>query len=540
MEQPKTRHAHARELLLLVSWFLPLLMGAASKGQASADSAPQDVSGTVLDGVSNQPISRALVRLGSRATFTDAEGHFSFAAADPSALNISAVKPGYTFAQNYNDPNELTLRAEALAAPIQLRLYPEAIVKGTVLDADGHPIPDVSIEGRRSLVDEGGRRWVTAAITRSNAHGQFRLPLRAGEYCLETGFARSASDEAILPAVIPQPSSGGVEALEVHSGDQLNLDLHPATVPLLEVTARVENAAVREMNLLTAIAANGTTFPVPFTQVEAAGGTAEIKLRFPAGTYTLQARRHNFGADGLDQAVISVNAAQAQPIPVTLHFVPVSSIPVEVRVDDDAASAASSSGQALTVPNARALGLSLEPSGSSPSLHSEPLRLTQNADGTTSFAAPAGTYRLRARPGHAWYIRAATFGGTDLLSHDLVAASAAGATPIQVVVSNQTASLHGLVTLDGKPAACWLYLLPSSPSATPFYTLRSAVDGSFIDAYLPPGSYRAIAFETRHTLDPDDPRSLAAYASHFGAVTIQPGDQSNLTLEAVPTSELSR
>jgi len=513
---------------LIRSILLASIAGWFFAGVAQTPDTPQTVSGSVLDAVSGQPVFRALVRLGSRAVLTDSEGHFSFANADPSALNITAIKPGYFFAEGLNEPTEISLNPGTLADPVQLRLYPEAIVKGSVSDQNGAPLANVSIEAYRNLSEGAGRRWVPVAATHSDSHGNYRIPLRTGDYRIESGYFRTSPASAVLPTVEPEGESS-TGALHVRSGDDLTLDLHPSVAPLYEVDARTDTS-LREVNALNAILSNGTSFPVSFTQT----GSSSFRASLPPGSYLLEALHRNFGANAVDEAGISLSPAQHQPIPLTLHFTPAASIPIAIAIDDASVSAATAAGQTLVTPNARELGLELEPDGAG----SELIRSRARGNSETSFSAPPGTYRLRAQPGRPWYVVSATFGGQDVLAHDLQLAAGAGSTPLQIVVSNQTATLQGTVTLDGKPASCWIYLIATGASAAPILTLHSGQDGTFNFQWLPPGSYQAVAFPQRMALDASDPNLLAPYATRLGSVTAKVQTAASLSLEAVPESEL--
>jgi hypothetical protein len=135
-------------------------------------------------------------------------------------------------------------------------------------------------------------------------------------------------------------------------------------------------------------------------------------------------------------------------------------------------------------------------------------------------------------------VKSISYGDADLLDQDMVVGPGAGGTPIRVAVSNQTGGLQGTVTLNGVPAACWVYLIPSFPSATPFIAVRSGSNGVYSETYLPPGNYQVIAFEHRHSADYHDPEALAAYTTHIRSVTVNEGDKSTLDLDAVTTEEL--
>ena len=135
-------------------------------------------------------------------------------------------------------------------------------------------------------------------------------------------------------------------------------------------------------------------------------------------------------------------------------------------------------------------------------------------------------------------MKSASYGDADLLDHDLVVGSGAGGAPILVTVSNQSGSLQGTTSLDGAPAACWVYLIPTFPSAFPFIVLRSGLNGGYTESYLPPGTYEAIAFEHRHSANFRDPETLAAYTTHVRSVTVNEGDKPTLDLDAVTTAEV--
>ena len=44
--------------------------------------------------------------------------------------------------------------------PLVVRLYPEALITGTVIGPDGEPLPHISVVARRSSFDESGHRWL--------------------------------------------------------------------------------------------------------------------------------------------------------------------------------------------------------------------------------------------------------------------------------------------------------------------------------------------------------------------------------------------
>jgi hypothetical protein len=491
-----------------------------------AQSVPETVSGNVVDATSGLPVFRALVRLAGqaapRAVLTDSSGHFSFPEVDPSQVTLTAMKPGYHAARNPNEPTQLHLKPEDAANPVTLRLYPEALITGTILGPDGEPLPQISVEAFRAIDDDLGRHWITNAVTRSNAHGQFRIPVIAGDYRVQTELSRELGSSAVMPTAQPNGTSG----IWLEPGEQRDLEIHPLLTPLPAVSGRM-NMPVDEIGGLIGILPDGTSFPASLTPT----GIFTFTAKLPAGSYVLQARRRGFGEEGLHQAAVTLYPSTKQPLTLNLQFVPVASIPVEIALDDAAVTAATAAGQTLTPPGARTLALALEPTSLLPLSDAQYLRTSfHRGDAGITFNVPPGTYRLRAQRNYGWYLTSALYGGTDILGHELTVAAGSGSTPIQVTVSNRMATVTGSVTLNGAPAACWVYLVATTPAATPVLTLRSGDDGTFTQS-IPPGSYRAVAFANRHTPDPD---GLVRSAPNAPTVNTVASEKASVSLEAVP------
>jgi hypothetical protein len=261
-----------------------------------------------------------------------------------------------------------------------------------------------------------------------------------------------------------------------------------------------------------------------------AGG--ETKIQLPPGTYTLTAQRNNPGIP--EQAETTVTVPDHDISGVVLQFVPIPSIPIELILDSAATS--DNSSQPPTLPQ---LGLVLESDQPDPERGDSSLHPTTQRDQSFVFTAPQGSYHLQGRNTGTWYVKSATYGDADLLRQELVVVPGAAGTPIRVVVSNLTGSLQGTVNLNGNPAACWVYLIPTGLNAQSVMSLRSNNAGSYTAAHLPPGSYQAIAFERRHSANYRDPASLAPFGSHVHSVTVNAGDKPTLNLEAVPVAEVA-
>lgn len=499
---------------------------------SSADTAvaATTVSGQVLNASTEMPVARALVRLGGRAMLTDHEGKFEFDQYSGTGGMLQVIKPGYYFSLDSPGVGGMNVQPSQLAAPLQLRLYPEALLTGTLTSPDGDPLATVPISALRLVFSDDGSSWVPTAQTFTNAHGDFRLPVAAGEYRLETQYtALRNSDNVVLPEMAPDNTSSDVsDVIRIQSGVQQHFDLQPFVGRPHTVKATFDTGSRAGFARIIARATNGPSFPIAAAR-SGEGGAYRIEL--PNGTYTLTATTNN--RDELEQAQTSVTVADRDISGVVFHFMPLPSIPVVLAVDSSAAS--DETAPAPTLPQ---LGLALENVQPDSDQRVSTIRLSSQRDGSFAFAAAPGSYRLESIANTGWYVRSASYGDSDILQQDIVVAADSGGVPIHVTVSNDTGSLQGGVTLHGQPASCWIYLIATTPSAKPVISLRSNAEGGYSSKNLPPGSYQAVAFESRHHANYSDPASLSPYSTHVGSVTIGPGDNATLNLDAVSDAEI--
>ena len=506
-----------------------------SPGGTSASSTviPSTVLGQVINATTGAPVPRALVRLNNRAVLTDHEGKFRFDQNTASSANVLVTKPGFSATTEMQEGGNLYLQGAQLGAPLELRLYPEALLTGTVLGPDGAPLPRISVSALRSFYDETGHRWVTVGQDQTDSHGNFRLPEPAGEYRLETRYTPMdrTTGEAVLPVSVPAESSSSTsQVIKVHAGEELHFELRPAVSPTHTVTTTVgQSSAGREFMRISARSSSGSSLQL---NAQMTGEPGEMKIQLPQGSYTLTARRGT--PESPEQAETTLTVPDHDLSGVVLEFAPVPSIPVELIVDSSVTS--DNKDQPPTVPQ---LGLALQGDQPDPDRGDSTLRPMVRRDQSFVFTAPPGSYRLQSRSMGVWYIKSASYGDADLLQHELAVVPGAAGTSIRVVVSNQTGSLQGTVSLGGSAGACWVYLIPTGGNtAQPVIALRSNSSGSYTAAHVPPGGYQAIAFERRHSANYRDPASLAPYSSYVHSVTVNAGDKPTLNLDAVPVAEV--
>jgi len=502
-----------------------------ASGSSSPASGLITVSGIVISATNGQPVSRALVRLNERAILTDHEGKFEFdqfAATNTATLQVT--KPGYYSSSEGDVASTTVLRADQMASSVAVRLYPEAVLTGTVSTADGVPLPQVLVSAQRSAYNDNGHQWMQLATSITNSRGEFRLPVPPGDYRIETGFSPRIREagKAMLPLIVPPVSSSIASGtIHVRGGTEERFDIHPVVTQAYPVTIHVESTMERAFPTLSARSSDGTILPVNMARGSPDG---DMRIELPSGTYTLMANQNMGDASAYGETSVTVTDRPATGVVLRMATVP--AIPVELIAE-----AGSTSDKAP--PTVQQLGLIIE------SLQESPLRPggystgpVMSRDREAYIHAPPGIYHFQTRNTGQWYVKSATYGATDLLQQDLMIALGSGSSPIVVTVSNQTGSLHGTATLNGNPASLWVYLIPTGPSATAVYTARSGADGSFDLPYMPPGSYQTIAFESKHSANFRDSKALTAYSTYMHSVTITAGNKTSADIMAVPSTEL--
>jgi hypothetical protein len=455
---------------------------------------------------------------------TDHEGKFEF---DHFVLSGSGVvevrKPGFYFGATIGGTTTILFH-DQMTSPVVLRLYPEALMTGTITAPDGSPLPRIVVSAMRSVYNESGHMWFPMGHSLTNSRGEFRMTVPAGDYRIETNFSPllPGSADAVLPVTLP-PTPDSL--IHMSSGSQEKFELHPIVSRTYSVGVRIDLPQERGNPSLLARASDGSMFSV---RVLRGANNGEVHVALPSGTFTLIASLNRGGDMEYGEANITVTDHDLSGVVLRLASVP--SIPVQMIVDPGSTSDKAPS-------TAQQLGVMLQNmQGPRIGMSSFFVRV-QNQE--ASFHPTPGVYRFIARSYGQWFIKSATYGTTDILKENMtVTWGGAASAPIFVTISNKTGGLQGTVQLEGAAAAAWLYAIPIGPSAVPVYTGHCNANGSFNFPSLPPGGYKLVAFEDRYWTNYMDPESLRPYAPYVHNVTITAGENATANLEAVPNAEI--
>src|SRR5260370_28756406 len=196
--------------ILFLFFFLAFACLRAPRSSAQSASGNTDtIRGMVINSVTREPISRALVFSPDNrfATLTNSEGRFEFTLpkADPapeggsdSNSPITSRQPGVSnrpymlmgrkpgFVPDTNNRGQ-NMQNEETLQDLTLALIPESLIAGTVTLPTSEAPDAITLQIFRRQVQDGRAHWVPAGNAQSTSDGQFRFAdLPAGTYKLLT------------------------------------------------------------------------------------------------------------------------------------------------------------------------------------------------------------------------------------------------------------------------------------------------------------------------------------------------------------------
>jgi protocatechuate 3,4-dioxygenase beta subunit len=198
-------------------------------GSLSAFQATGSIEGQVLNLATGAPLKRASVRLsaiGRRAPAgpgnplagpqqamreTDDQGRFSFANLDAGRYYLSAERQGF-LRQNYggrkynNSGTPIVLAAEQRMNGLVLKMSPQSVIAGKVLDEDGEPVASLQVRAFKMGYRGGKKQWVQAGNGQTSDIGEYRIPaLEPGRYLVATNQSNRLLNMTQTPGNAPLP-----------------------------------------------------------------------------------------------------------------------------------------------------------------------------------------------------------------------------------------------------------------------------------------------------------------------------------------------
>lgn len=509
------------------------------------DSATFELHGAVINAVTGQPVSGALVQLnGERPQFSGSEGTFAFSDVVRGQYMVTARKPGFftrAEATRGNDWSD-SLTTVPYEGDVTVKMFPEAIIYGEVKNEAGDPVEGITVGVQRWETTNGRRRLQPNGESSTDDEGNFRISeltpgtyyivfenSRGGTLIFSTARARSARRR-------PQDGGFGLQyypgvadvasatPISVRAGAQFHISQILTPLRLFQIAGAVPMAYLDgsfNINVFNSSGANVDNL----TRIDPKTGEFRI-AGIPAGNYLLAANIWRPAADDNENRSrpltawlqISVNSDISG---LVLPFGNSVSIPIQIQ--DETSGVNSSGPHRVYVEMSSKDFPQLSRGAQAPRIQND----DENA-GRIENLAPS-TYSVEAHSQFPGYVADLRCGSVDLLREDLTVAAGASLPDIEVTVRDDGAELDGTITQNGQPASGNVIIYSQA------YPKRSilipASQGSFSAVNLPPGSYQVVAVKDASDLEFTNPAALQQYLTHATSVTLGPRDKSAVQLE---------
>jgi hypothetical protein len=467
-----------------------------------------------------------------QSVITGDDGRFEFHV-PAGKFSLGGAKRGFISA-GYNQHDEystaIVTGADLDTENLVLRLAPNAVLTGRVLDEFGEPVRNAQIMVYRRQRAEGIGRTSLFRTAMTDDQGRYEVtPLDEGTYFISAkaspwyavhptsnaeGAPKSpAQVDASLDVVYPTTFYGdateveGAAPVAVHGGDRLEVDIHLNPVPALHLLVRLpEDLADRGIVLpqLEKQVFDGTEHENAVNIQNIAPGVIEMAGVAP-GRYSVRMP----GSNG--------NMKE----------------PTEVNIE---------SGGELDVSSGRStsqIKLAVQIEGAS-TLPAQLQILLRNSKGKTDYGQVvdamgaadfsdviAGTYDIFAASSTGRYsvVRVASEAG--IISGHALNVPAGASLTIALSLVGGSVTVEGFAKRDGKAVSgAMIVLVPKNAEADRdrFRRDESDLDGSFSLSGVIPGSYTVIAIEDGWDLEWSTPAVLAQYLKR--GQTIEVGDRS--------------
>ena len=589
-----SRRCFLTAVVLTVAFCSCILPRLAAQGAAHADPADH-VRGVVINSVTHEPISRALVLSSdnSFATMTDDRGRFEFifTTAPPeqpmtfdtnSQQQSQALQKLQAFQnQPSNRPNALLARKVGFVnsdIPVDISdikstdqiltisLVPEARIVGHIIlpGSDGSAKMQVSLYRRN--VREGQGHWDLVSNAATRADGEFRLAeLAPGSYKLLTleqldrdplTFDPRGQVFGYPPLYYPGASDFETAAvIHLTPGETFQPTMSPTKRPYYQVNLGFTTpVATPQIQISVWPQAHpGPGYSLGYNQRD-----GDIEGLLPDGTYTLQATNYGPAVMG-GQLSFTVGGAPVSGPALTL--LPGNSIAVNVseelqHTQTEAAPQSFTSFPQVSAPapnNRRPnyLQVSLLPDEAFGLSSPASLRPPSGPDDESLALENVlpGRYRVIVNTS-VGYVSSITSGGTDLLHQPLIVGSGASVPPLEVTVRDEGAEVDG--TIDSPNVSVnrsggnnpyaqqlgFVCLAPMDKMDDRCKIAWANNDGAFTFQQLAPGSYRALAMDRiRPQPESLDKEFVAQHESKIQVIHVVQEQKQQLHLPLITASE---
>ncbi|MBV8731927.1 MAG: carboxypeptidase regulatory-like domain-containing protein, partial [Acidobacteriia bacterium] len=504
------------------------------------------IAGVVADRESGSPARKAIVTLTLEGTprrwataRTDSSGRFTFEDLPAGKYNLRATKAGEgTAVYGANSVRGLgdllRLGEGEKRGGITLRLIRLASVSGHVYDSDGAPLPGVAVTLLGQTRNLGEPVLVNYRQIVSDDRGEYRMGnVDPGRYYVRAApqpLWRFAGAAIPVHEILVEQYYGGARdrkdaaTVVIHDGESLsNIDIRLASEPAVDIQGQIagvpepipppqgQQAAAPSVGLVVA----GSFGPGIQVQINPLDGgpqgassvaamPPDYRFQYsalPAGRYRISAQ-HQWGKKAYGASQVFDLRPGSNDIQITLE--PAIEIQGTLRTEGHAPPAESPT--ATTRQNIPGNGFRVQltrPGQAVPQYQALPqynVSAPVGADGrfTLSQVLP-GEWALAVTPIPPGFLKSAQFGDRDVRFTPFEVGPANGDTPLNIVLSMNTARIEGEVQAEASDSKrAGIVLAPVGPyhNLARFYYGAAADDeGKFKVEGIAPGQYKIFALE---------------------------------------------
>jgi Carboxypeptidase regulatory-like domain len=528
---------------------------------------PEDkcsIEGTVVSATTGEPLKKARVSLraigqqngGAYGATTDGAGHFLVDNIDPGRYNFSASRNLYV-AQQYSPQGTksgttLTLDKGQKLKEIVFKLTPQGVIAGRILDEDGEPFTNVSVQCMTFGYARGKRQLMGQEEESTNDLGEFRFHgLRPGKYVLSATFRSPDMFPGIRDRIAGSPQTGqaseesyavtyypgtiavdGAQQLDVTAGAQISgLTMTLARVRTVRVSGHlnVQVAAARgprrNVNvMLIPRDSAGTMMPRAMARQLDAQGNFQLRGVAP-GSYTLRADFNDNGARYSARMAIEVGNGNIEGLELNLQA------PLEVQGHLKIEENGDLKGAQINI--------MMRPKTNGPMMGAGGAQLQEDLSFKIgNLSADPYDVNVNGLP-EGFYLKSIRLGQQDITDTgaDLSQGGAAG--ELTIVVNPNGAQIEGSVqNSKGDPAiGATVTLIPdaSHQSLTWLYkTANTDQNGHFMLKGVRPGEYKIYAWEDVEQGAYQDPDFVKPHESAGESVSVKDSAHPTVQLKVIP------
>jgi len=514
---------------------------------------PEDrcqIEGTVVNAVTGEPLRKvqvALERSPGNADYgavTDSEGRFTIQNIAPGSYRPAATRNGFVPAANA--PGLLVLSRGQRLQDVKLRLLPQGVISGRIVDEDSDPIPQVFVQCLKYTYQQGKKQLVPVNASNTNDLGEYRLfGLTPGKYFLYASrrgaiFSKpvaqsteQSSEEVYLPVFYPNGSTiDGAAAVQVTSGEAVHgMEMTLRHVHTVYVRGTVVNVLSNRAMIGAALKLTPRGIPgLATTRVANVQGNDQGAFEFrdvPPGSYILEGDTSDGGRTSIARMPLEVGNSNMDGVVLSVGLS--MTLNGRVKVEEGGTGRAPSRLSVLLEPKTADLGTAAS--------------ADVKDDGTFAFPnlAPAEYSVNVSGAVSGYYIRAMRTGDADVTDAGLDLSRGGAPGELSIVLSPGAAQADGTVQdAQQRPVpGMQVVLVPQTAKRDVGRLYKFAMtdgNGHFVIRDITPGDYKVFSWEQVESGAWRDPDFIKDYESKGEVVRLDPNGHATVQVQLIPAS----